>query len=391
MSRNVNSSDSDSGGALRAAVIGGGVAGTACAIALRRRTGAEVTVHEAYEDPAGPVGSFLSLAVNGLRALEGLGVLTEVQAAGFPVPDQCLWSATGKLLGRVPRGRLAPDALHSTTLRRGRLVEVLRAEAVRAGVRIETGRRVSADSVDADLVVAADGLWSATRAALDPGAPRPEYAGLYSVSGRVGGSLVPALPAGDAFHMMVARKGAFAWIPAPDGTVWWSAQVASPQPPDLAEVDLPLLRELYAASGAPATLLAAATEFERPTLMRKLAEVPVWHDARTVLIGDAAHPVGAGQGASMALEDAVALAGCVAAAPSVASALTAYDRMRRSRVTRMTKAAAANRGAKTPGPLQLRANNLLMPFFFRYAYPRATSWLYTQPPYGPGGSSPVGA
>lgn len=93
---------------MRISVIGGGVAGAASAIALRRRTGAEVTVYEAYEDPAGRVGSFLSLAVNGQRALESLGCLPAVRAAGFQVAHQRMWSASGKLLGEVPRGGRPP-------------------------------------------------------------------------------------------------------------------------------------------------------------------------------------------------------------------------------------------------------------------------------------------
>ncbi|MGW1886167.1 NAD(P)-binding protein [Streptomyces sp. NPDC001970] len=51
---------------MRTIVIDGGVAGSAVALALRH-IGAEVTVYEAYEDPAGDVGSFVSLASNGVR------------------------------------------------------------------------------------------------------------------------------------------------------------------------------------------------------------------------------------------------------------------------------------------------------------------------------------
>ncbi|MEU9300627.1 NAD(P)/FAD-dependent oxidoreductase [Streptomyces sp. NPDC048269] len=357
---------------MRVSVIGGGVAGAASAIALRRRTGAEVTVYEAYEDPAGQVGSFLSLAVNGLRGLDELGCLAQVQAAGFPVADQLMWSASGKLLGKVPRGRLASDTLHSTTLLRGRLVEVLRAEAQRAGARIVTGQRVDPAAPEGDLVVAADGIWSATRTALDPAAPAVEYAGLYSVSGVSEGlDLAPG-----TFHMVFGHRGAFLYIPAPDGTVWWSAQVASPEPPDPAEVTLGLLTDSYRTSRTPLDVLRAATRVDRAMPMHRLAELPVWHDDRTVLIGDAAHPVGAGQGASMAIEDAVALAGCVAEAPDIPSALSAYTRLRRPRAARMTKAAATNRDSKTPGTLQRRVNDLLMPFVFRHTYARATSWLY---------------
>jgi salicylate hydroxylase len=89
---------------MRAVVVGGGVAGSASAIALAR-IGADVTVYEAYEDPAGPVGSYVSLAVNGLRALDALGCLPAVQAAGFPVARQRMWSgATSPAAG----GRRTP-------------------------------------------------------------------------------------------------------------------------------------------------------------------------------------------------------------------------------------------------------------------------------------------
>src|SRR5580698_3893075 len=126
---------------MKATVIGGGVAGSAAAVALRR-VGVEVTLYEAYEDPAGPVGSFVSLAVNGLRALDALGCLAPVQAAGFPVARQRMWSGRGRLLGDVARGRRPEDPLLSVTLLRADLVTLLRAAARDAGARIVTGRRL---------------------------------------------------------------------------------------------------------------------------------------------------------------------------------------------------------------------------------------------------------
>ena len=159
---------------MRAVVIGGGVAGSASAIALAR-IGADVTVYEAYEDPAGPVGSYVSLAVNGLRALEALGCLAQVQSAGFPVARQRMWSGRGKLLGDVARGRRPEDSLRSVALMRADLVTALRAAALAAGARIVTGQRLDSEAdqrtADADLIVGADGIWSATRRALDPAAP----------------------------------------------------------------------------------------------------------------------------------------------------------------------------------------------------------------------------
>ncbi|MFJ1758510.1 hypothetical protein [Kitasatospora sp. NPDC088134] len=62
-------------------------------------------------DPTGRVGSFLSLAVNGLRALDALGCLDAVRTAGFEVDRQRMWSGRGRLLGDVPRGGPAGDPL----------------------------------------------------------------------------------------------------------------------------------------------------------------------------------------------------------------------------------------------------------------------------------------
>ena len=85
---------------MEALVASGGVSGTATAIALRR-IGSDVTLYETHSDPAGQVGSFLSLASNGLRGLKALGCLDQVQQPGFAVPTRRMWSGTGRLLAEV--------------------------------------------------------------------------------------------------------------------------------------------------------------------------------------------------------------------------------------------------------------------------------------------------
>jgi salicylate hydroxylase len=375
------------GRALRVAVVGGGVAGTATAVALGR-VGAQVTVYEAYEDPAGPVGSFLSLAANGLRGLDVLGVLDQVRAAGFSVSRQRMWAGGGKLLGDVPRGRTGDDPMISVTLMRAGLVAALRAEAGRAGVGIVTGRRLDGDGLaevigdGADLVVGADGIWSATRPFVDPGAPVPAYAGQYSVSGVSSGRGLGLEPG--SWNMIYGRHGAFIYLPVPDGSVWWSAQVSSPEPagPDAAALDG--LVALYAGEERAASILRAAGTVPAVTNMHVLAPVPHWHDDRTVLVGDAAHPVGSGQGASMAIEDAIVLAQEIQRADgdsvSLRAALAGYDERRRARVARMARTAASNRDAKVAGPLAARMRDLMMPLFVGRFHEKATAWLYAYDP-----------
>jgi 2-polyprenyl-6-methoxyphenol hydroxylase-like FAD-dependent oxidoreductase len=59
-----------------------------------------------------------------------------------------------------------------------------------------------------------------------------------------------------------------------------------------------------------------------------------WRTPRALIIGDAAHAASpaTGQGASMALEDAVVLAKALRDAPTIEAALTPYERLRRPRV-----------------------------------------------------------
>jgi salicylate hydroxylase len=365
---------------MRAVVIGGGVAGSASAIALAR-IGADVTVYEAYEDPAGPVGSYVSLAVNGLRALDALGCLPPVQAAGFPVARQRMWSGRGKLLGDVARGRRPEDPLLSVTIMRADLVTRLRAAALDAGARIVAGQRLDGPAdertADADLIVGADGIWSASRRALDPAAPEPTYAGLYSVSGTSGA--VPAGLPGDGFNWIFAKHGVFIYLPAPDGTVWWTAQVSASRPPaDPAAIGLPELTALFGGEAQAAALLRAATSVRTANLGHVLKPVTRRHDGRIVLIGDAAHPVGAGQGASIALEDAVVLARHLAAAgtDTIPAALAAFDFERQPRAGKLAGMETRNRDAKAAGPLAARMREVIMPHVFNRFYENATGWLY---------------
>ncbi|QFY05828.1 FAD-dependent oxidoreductase [Nonomuraea phyllanthi] len=391
---------------MRVVVVGGGVAGSASAVALAR-IGAHVTVYEAYDDPAGPVGSFVSLSVNGLRGLEALGCLEAVQRAGFPVERQRMWSGRDRLLGDVPRGRRGGDPLHSVTLMRADLVRALREEATRAGARIAVGTRLGpapsgpltagadpygalkagADpygplTAGADLVVGADGIWSATRQTIDPTAPWPSYAGLYSISGVTDRPVHLPGDRPQGFNMVFARRGAFIYLPAPDGTVWWSAQVAAADPPaDPAAVTLGELAGLFATEQTPHAVIRASSAVTAATLLHVLPPVTRRHDGRrTVLVGDAAHPVGAGQGASMAVEDAIALARELSATADIPAALAAFDRIRHDRTGKLARSAAANRDAKTAGPVAARLREIMMPFFFNRFYEKGTGWLYDHDP-----------
>jgi 2-polyprenyl-6-methoxyphenol hydroxylase-like FAD-dependent oxidoreductase len=173
-----------------------------------------------------------------------------------------MWSGGGKLLGDAARGRRPQDSLHSVTLMRADLVTALRAAALESGARIVTGQRLDGESdprmADADLIVGADGICSTVRHALDPAAPEPAYAGLYSISGT--SDKVPTGLPRDGFNWIFARHGVFIFLPVPDGTVWWTAQVSAPEPPpDPAAIGVSELTALFGAEAQATAVLRAAT------------------------------------------------------------------------------------------------------------------------------------
>ncbi|MDA2806485.1 FAD-dependent oxidoreductase [Nocardiopsis suaedae] len=354
---------------MRVLIAGAGVAGAAAAIALRR-AGAEVDVYEAHPDPGGDVGSFVSLAANGLRGLGALGCLDAVRGAGVEVERLHARSADGALLSDTPRGRREHDTLRSVTLLRGRLVEALRAQAEREGARIRTGDRLvgvrdhgdrvaavlgGGDAPEGDLLVGADGIWSAARRAHLPEAPSPRYAGLYTLSGTSDPDRAGIAADPRAVTMRRTRAGGvFFHVGTPDGRIWWSAQVPSADEPErpvgpVGADRLAALAAAYRDDPLPAALVSATVRAHPFTVMHAMDPVPAWTGGRTVLIGDAAHPVGAGQGASMALEDALVLAGLVGGAADVPGALAAYRSERAPRIERVLGMAAANRAMKKAG------------------------------------------
>ncbi|GAA3223843.1 FAD-dependent oxidoreductase [Dactylosporangium siamense] len=357
---------------MEAMVIGGGVAGPVAAIALRR-IGWDVTVHEACPDPAGDVGSFVSLGDNGLRALEAIGCRDAVAARGTELPLLRLWSGRGRQLGEARRGRV--------TLMRGHLVETLRDLAQEAGATIVTGRRLvdvgagrtatfaDGGSASADLVIGADGIHSRLRGVIDPAAPVAGYAGLWTVGGRSAHQVAPG-----TFHIMFGAKATMVYAPTPGGTLW-AAQVPAPKPPARTP-ERDELAALFAGDRGPAAELIRRTGQWHPrTVMQAMpGGVPRWHRDGMVLLGDAAHPMGAGQGANLAVEDAVVLARCLRDNPE--TALERYEELRRPRTDQMLKVAGANRDAKVSGPVAARVRDVMMPFFFKRFAEKGGAWMH---------------
>ncbi|POX61664.1 monooxygenase [Streptomyces sp. Ru62] len=353
---------------MRVLVIGGGIAGTATALGLHK-AGVDVTVFEAHPATAEDIGAFLTLASNGMRALAELDATHAVTAVGFPLTSLRLLDSRGTEVAHAPLGEADDPALRYRCLRRGELNAALQGEAVRRGIRLRHGARlvsvtdgphhVTAHFADGstatgDLLIGADGLNSTVRGLLMPEV-RPGYAGQRVYYGYTGTAPGPG-PDG-AITMVRGSATAFGYAVSPAGETYWFARtggdplpagnLAAP-PAVLRARLLPLLRQ----DDTPAAALVEASA--DALMVTNATELPLgtaWRTGRALLVGDAAHAASpaTGQGASMALEDAVVLAKALRDLPDPQAACAGYERHRRPRTEHnITVSGGLTRGTRTP-------------------------------------------
>ena len=360
-------------------VVGGGIGGLATALALQR-AGRPVRVLERGTRLDGG-GAGLVLSSNAQRCLRSLGVEEATRSRATVLRRTVVRRPDGRAMAPVELGaRGASGPLLGVV--RADLVEVL-AAALDPGV-VELGHEV-ADLVglEAELVVGADGIRSTVRAAMDVDV-RPTYRG-YTVWR----ALVPpghglAEPA--TLVETWGRGERFGVVPVSDGWTYVYAAVNAAEGEPVAD-DLAELRRRFGGWHAPIPALLSA--IAPGTLLRHdILDLPPGrtplHRGRFVLVGDAAHAMepNLGQGAGLALEDAVVLAHALATAPSLDSALAGYARARAPRVT------ALGRQSRRVGRLAHNAHPALVALrdlsllatparVARRASGRATAW---QPP-----------
>ncbi|MFF8352039.1 FAD-dependent oxidoreductase [Streptomyces chartreusis] len=353
----------------RLLVAGGGIAGTGAALALHK-AGHDVAVYEAHPDSAEDIGAFLTLASNGMRALAEVDASPAVTSIGFPLTSMRVLDDTGAEIAQVPLGEAGTPHLRYRCVRRGDLNAALQAEVTGRGIGIRHDMRLvsvddGTDGVTAqfadgttatgDLLIGADGLNSTVRGLTAPDR-QPVHSGQQVFYGYTRQAPPAARP--ETITMVRGSAVAFGYAVSPEGETYWFARVAG-EPLAAADIEhtgpahlRDLLLPLLGKDSTPAADLVAATSDD--LMVTNATELPTgtpWRSGRTLLIGDAAHAASpaTGQGASMALEDAVVLAKSLRDAPDTDTALSLYETLRRPRVEHnVTVSGNISRGTHNP-------------------------------------------
>jgi 2-polyprenyl-6-methoxyphenol hydroxylase-like FAD-dependent oxidoreductase len=352
---------------LRVIVVGGGIGGLATAIGLRRVGIEPLVVEQARELET--VGAGLGLAANAVQALERLGVAGPVRSRGLPTERLVALKPNGEALIDLPLEGREMLGVHRADLQdvlAGELGDALRLGVACVGFR-DHGERVTVrldggEELEGDLLVAADGLRSKSRASVLKDGP-PSYAGY------TGWRAVTELEHESLRGRMTETWGRgvrFGLIPIGGGRLYWFVSESRPEP------DAPLvpgrkeeLARLVRGWHEPVEAAVASTPEDAIVGTGIYSRKPAreWGRGRVTLLGDAAHPMtpDLSQGAAQALEDAVVLAASLRAATDPVAGLRAYEQARRERTAQIVKRSqAAGRLAQSSSALGAGFRNLLI-------------------------------
>jgi 2-polyprenyl-6-methoxyphenol hydroxylase-like FAD-dependent oxidoreductase len=285
---------------VRVGVVGGGFAGLAAAIAFRNK-GHRVTVYERTAGPS-PAGGALSLARNALICLQILGVRSRIETDIWVDVPATVRDHNGRVLIRRSLTDLTGGGAYAVVTR-GELLgwlsaelpaEVLRYSSTVIDVTVDGVVR-TADAEDRfDLVVGADGPRGIVRHAVWPDAPAVQTSTGAEWAWITGHHLATG------FGTIWGRTAQFGILPLAGGATYVYGGSTDARA---------TLADFYTWPAPLPDLIGAAHQVSTPTIThaRPPRHLVRW---RVAVIGDAAHPMRPtfGQGAALAMEDALTLA-----------------------------------------------------------------------------------
>jgi 2-polyprenyl-6-methoxyphenol hydroxylase-like FAD-dependent oxidoreductase len=324
-------------------VVGGGVGGLCAAIGLRRKGVAVdlVELNPDFADISAHGGTGIIQQANVVRAMDQLGIAKEFVAAGFPYNKTRAYDVNGKLLQEFDVPRLAGTNYPAMLgISRPALHVVLYTAATKLNTNIKVGVTVNSinqntNGVDVafndgtkgsyDVVIGADGVYSKVR----PMVFGEQYVPVYQGQA-VWRYNLPRPKEMDCLSTQIGTTSNAGVCPMTDDTMYMFVTSNEPGKPRMPEDKLAeLMRERLKEFGGWVAKLRDQITDSSKVVYRPLESVLVpnpWYRGRVALIGDAAHGATPhlGQGAGMAIEDAVVLAEELAKDQPIDKAMARY-------------------------------------------------------------------
>ena len=355
----------------KALIIGAGIAGPVAAILLKR-AGFDAELFEAWPYST-EIGGGLQIAPNGMRVLAEIGLADDMIAAGSISESFDFCSKSGSRIGSINRNMKERFGQPAVNMRRSTLLEAVVNKAWCEDVELRFEKRLAriedrpdqpvvahftdGSSAEGDFIIGADGVHSMVRQHVLPDGPQPFDTGLVGFGGFVPRSLIEDAGIGPRIEATFGQSGFFGYgFCSPDpqnGGMWWSTRpsqgldAATYRAMDQQAIKRHLLG-FHAGWHEPIPRILHAADNIVVTDTLDVATLPAWSRGRTLLVGDAAHATSphAGQGASLALEDAMRLGCLMQEGWELSQIFQTFEQERRSRAERIVAIARRNGNSK---------------------------------------------
>ncbi len=355
----------------KALIIGGGIAGPVAAIFLKR-AGYDVEVYEGWPHSSG-IGGGLQIAPNGMQVMAELGLADELIRQGSIAESFDFYSQSGRKLGSINRDMEKRFGQPAVNLRRATLQAILFNKAWCSNAELYFEKRLvkiidrpdqpivayfaDGTTAEGDFLIGADGVHSKVRRHVVPDGPKPFDTGLIGFGGFVPHAVLESRSIGGRVETTFGQSGFFGYgfcsaDPA-DGVMWWSTQpshgvdAATFRAMDQAALKQHL-SDFHQGWHDPIPRIIEAADNMVVTDTLDVASLPTWSRKRSLLIGDAAHATSphAGQGASLALEDAMRLGKLMLAGHELGLTFQNFEHERRPRAEKIVAIARRNGNSK---------------------------------------------
>ncbi|KAH6629613.1 FAD binding domain-containing protein [Boeremia exigua] len=330
---------------FRIIIVGGGIAGLAAAIALRKDN-RQITILE-QSRLSTEIGATISLQPNATRIIQQSWGLRNVLSDSHGTVDHGfrIYNTDGKMVNEIPLRSMTQYGADRIMWHRQDLHTYLRSMAVsterdgqpailRTSTRVSccdcNGGKVTLEDgeiLEGDLIIGADGIHSVLRTSVLGEEVKPKSTGfsayrlmlpttvLNECAPRFAENIKPEEP---YTSMIMAHSCRLIMGPARDALLYSIVGLV----PDEQMNEDPGSAQSWVTEGNPEKMLDTFEDFPSWTQdalrnadsiglwqLRDLDPLKTWHSGRTILIGDAAHAMlpTQGQGASQTIEDAEAL------------------------------------------------------------------------------------